>query len=134
MIRWLNVKSWSSLFETKSKNRISPLINFSTTQGYHLAFFESAYGQIWPFSFFGTWQPWHNFTFVPVCLVWSCFSLKLLVLCSSSVGSSETEFHLQHRHIQGFSNFFYWRPKTISSNLSRPSKSLATLEMWKNLR
>jgi len=44
---WTNLSKFQTFYE---------IVNFNF--GLYLAFFEIAYGQIWPFKFFWTWQPW----------------------------------------------------------------------------
>ena len=54
------VAIWSFLNveENSSKFVQVTLTNLQRKFGLCLAFFETAYCQIWPFSFFWTWQPW----------------------------------------------------------------------------
>ncbi len=58
---WTSLSKFRTFYEILKINLVilALIRNFLIFQD--LAFFETAYGQIWPFSFFGTWQPWTNY-------------------------------------------------------------------------
>jgi hypothetical protein len=64
---WTNLSSFQTFYETPNFNLVILTKKFEGDLAFiwpfkifqYFAFFETACGQIWPFLFFGTWQPCH---------------------------------------------------------------------------
>ena len=71
------------------------------------AFFETAYGQILPFTFFKTWQPWY----------WRFRSTSLSVKVVIGVSFDDTGFlYPGFATERDFCSVPFWSPKTIQDN------------------